>query len=386
MVRAKAAAVVAVAGLAASIAAPIAAQIRVVRPGRPLTDRWQRVPVAPRGSTRLGISFRPLQAAAFGLDAGEALDRLLGYPIELVRLAAYWNRIESEPGASDFAELDRHVDAVEAAGRQIILCVGAVKAFGYPEYFVPAHHTPVPLPEGTLIDPASHRPLLDAACTFVARVVHRYRDRRSVVAWQVEHDAVDPLGMEHSWRLSTEFVAREIEAIRAADASRPVLMNGFLPTSVPVAISQRWRTRGQGDSLAVAQRLADIVGIDFYPRHAVAATAGRSVYLDGSRTPWQQGRRRSLFTAGRELMVCEGQAEPWEAVTRPPSEPGRGMYSCLPEHVIEAYNQCMRWNDGAPVALSAYLFWGAEYWLLRAREGDMSYLSAFERIVNDSRG
>jgi len=380
MVRAKTAAMVAA---AVGLAAPVAAQIRVVRPARALTDRWQRIPVAPRGATRLGISFRPLQAAAFGLNTGEALDRLLGYPIDLVRLAAYWDRVEPKPGAADFTELDQYVDAVEAAGRQIILCVGAVKAFGYPEYFVPAHHTPLSLPEGTLIDAASHRPLLDSACGFVARVVQRYRDRPSIYAWQVEHDAVDPLGMEHSWRLSAGFVMREIDAVRAADPSRPILMNGFLPTSVPVAISQRWRTRGQRDSLEVAQRLADIVGIDFYPRHAVAAKAGRSVYLDGSRTPWQQRRRRSVFAAGRELMVCEGQAEPWEAVTRPPSESGRGMYSCLPEHVIEVYNQCIRWNDGAPVALSAYLFWGAEYWLLREREGDPSYLNAFGRILNE---
>jgi len=380
MVRAKTAAAVAA---AVGLAAPIAAQIRVVRPARALTDRWQRVPVASRGPTRLGISFRPLQAAAFGLNADEVLDRLLGYPIELVRLAAYWDRIEPKPGVADFAELDQYIDAVEAAGRQIILCVGAVKAFGYPEYFVPAHHTPVPLPERTLIDAASHRSLLDSACGFVARVVQRYRERPSIYAWQVEHDAVDPLGMEHSWRLSTGFVTREIEAVRATDPSRPILMNGFLPTSVPVAISQRWRTRGQGDSLEVAQRLADIVGIDFYPRHAVAAKAGRSVYLDGSRAPWQHRRRRSLFSGGRELMVCEGQAEPWEAVTRPPSEPGRGMYSCPPEHVIEVYNQCIRWNDGAPVTLSAYLFWGAEYWLLREREGDPSYVNAFGRILNE---
>jgi hypothetical protein len=381
MVRAEAAAAAAAAIL---LAAPIAAQIRVARPAQPLTDRWQRVPVVPRGSTRLGISFRPLQAATFGLAPDEALDQLLGYPIEVVRLAAYWDRIEPSPGVADFAELDRYVDAVEAAGRQIILCVGAVKAFGYPEYFVPRHHTPVPLPEGTLIDAASHRPLLDAACDFVTRVVRRYRHRPSVIAWQVEHDAVDPLGLEHSWRLSSEFVAREVDAVRAADPSRSILMNGFLPTSLPVAISQRWRTRGQGDSLRVAQRLADIVGIDFYPRHALTAAAGRSVYLDGSRTPWQQGRRRSLFTAGRQLMVCEGQAEPWEAVTRPPSEPGRGMYSCLPEHLIDTYNQCLRWNHNAPAALTAYLFWGAEYWLLRQREGDPSYLKAFDRVLREA--
>ena len=46
------------------------------------------------------------------------------------------------------------------------------------------------------------------------------------------------------------------------------------------------------------------------------------------------------------------------------------MYSCLPEHVIENYSQCMRWNQRQARTLEAYLFWGAEYWLLRERQGD----------------
>ena len=33
-------------------------------------------------------------------------------------------------------------------------------------------------------------------------VAERYRDHAAVVAWQVEHEALDPLGLEHSWRLS----------------------------------------------------------------------------------------------------------------------------------------------------------------------------------------
>ena len=45
--------------------------------------------------------------------------------------------------------------------------------------------------------------------------------------------------------------------LRAADPSRPLMMNGFLPTSQLVRLTQWWRTRDQGDSLAVAQRLAD---------------------------------------------------------------------------------------------------------------------------------
>ena len=41
---------------------------------------WQQLPVAPRGATLLGISFRPLQAAAFGLDPRALLPELLTYP------------------------------------------------------------------------------------------------------------------------------------------------------------------------------------------------------------------------------------------------------------------------------------------------------------------
>jgi len=368
---------------AAGALAGVASQVRVARAARPLTDRWQQVPVEPRDQARLGISFRPLQAQALGLEPMATLSELLSYDFELIRLGAYWNRIETGPGRFDTAELDRQVDAAERAGKQIILCVGPVKTFGYPEFFVPGHQLPQPLREGAVVEPAAYPALVEAGAAFAARLVERYRDRQAIVAWQVEHDAVDPLGMEHSWRLSAALVRREVEAVRAADPTRPVLMNGFLPTSGPVRLQQWWRTRDQGDSLVVAQQLADIVGIDFYPRHAVVAGAGRTVYLAGRISALD--RRRALVreaAAGQpRLMIIEGQAEPWEAVTTPPSPPRRAMYSCLPEHVIENYGQCMRWNTRHDRVLEAYLFWGAEYWMLRQQQGDPRYLQAFARIL-----
>jgi Beta-galactosidase len=357
--------------------------IRVARAARPLTDRWQSVSVEPRGQARLGISFRPLQAHALGLDPMATLATLLDYPFQLIRLGAYWNRIEGGPGRFDTRELDRQVELAEQAGKQIIVCVGPVKTFGYPEFFVPGHHLPEPLREGALVEPAAYPALLEAGAAFVARLVERYRDREAIVAWQVEHDAVDPLGMEHSWRLSAAFVRREVEAVRAADPTRPVLMNGFLPTSVPVRMQQGWRTRDQGDSLVVAQQLADIVGVDFYPRHALVAAAGWTVYLAGRIGALRRRRELTHWAAasGHRLMIVEGQAEPWEAVTTPPSPENRAMYSCLPEHVIENYSQCMRWNAHESCMLEAYLFWGTEYWVLREQQGDPRYLGAFARIL-----
>jgi hypothetical protein len=368
---------------------PVLSELRVGRCERPLTDRWRQVPVEPRGKALLGFSFRPLQAEELGLAPEEALRTLLAYPFEVVRLAAYWDRIEPEPGTFDTSSLDWQVDAAERAGKQVIICVGAVKAFGYPEFFVPRHHLPEPLREGSLIRPGSHRALLDGAAAFITRVVERYRDRPAVVAWQVEHEAVDPLGMEHSWRLSAEFAGEEVAAVRAADPGRPVMMNGFLPTSTPVRAMQWWRSRDQGDSLLVGQRFADMIGIDFYPRHALAAAGGRGLYLDGSRHPWQQQRWREAFrwaagSPGRRVMVAEGQAEPWEAVTKPPSPASGGMYSCLPEQVIGNYGQAMRACREFPAGPWAYLFWGAEYWLRRDRDGDPRYLESFARILAEA--
>ncbi len=363
--------------------------LRVRRPAQPLTDAWQRAPVLPRGTARLGISFRPLQAQALGLEPEAALAALLPYPFQIIRLAAYWDRLEPGPGRFEPRELDQALEAAQRAGKQVIVGVGAVKNFGYPEFFVPQHHLGHALRERALVTPGEHQALLDAATAFVTRVVSRYKGVSAISAWQVEHEAVDPLGVEHSWRLSEAFVREEVEAVRAADPGRPVLMNGFLPTSTPVALFQGWRTRDQGDSLAVAQRLADIVGLDVYPRHALAGAGPLTVYLEGNLSGTGPKRQRlarplsHLRAAGKRVLIAEGQAEPWEAVTNPPSPAGRAMFSCRPEDLITTYSRCLG-QIGAEFALEAYLFWGAEYWLARDSQGDPSYLRAFARVLEQS--
>src|SRR2546430_2753982 len=105
------------AGAASVLALPVASEVRVTRAMRPLTDRWQHVPVAPRRATLLGISFRPPQVNALGLDARTTLRALLSYPFQLVRLGAYWKRLEPEPGRFRPDELDWQVDAAERAGK-----------------------------------------------------------------------------------------------------------------------------------------------------------------------------------------------------------------------------------------------------------------------------
>src|SRR5882757_6969062 len=113
------------AGLMAAGAAalPFVLELRIAPSKQPLTDAWERTPVERRGPTRLGISFRPPQVEALGLDAQSTLSALLAYPFQIIRLGAYWNRIEPQAGVFDTKDLDWQVDAAERAGKQIVLCV-----------------------------------------------------------------------------------------------------------------------------------------------------------------------------------------------------------------------------------------------------------------------
>ena len=96
----------------------------------------------------------------------------------------------------------------------------------------------------------------------------------------------------------------------------------------------------------------------------------------------RSARKRLLEWAGAhpgKLLISEGQAEPWEAITTPPNPTNQAMYSCLPEQVIQNYNACM--DSYGAIGLYAYLFWGAEYWVLRNKSHDSSYLDVFACIL-----
>ncbi|HEX9037699.1 MAG TPA: beta-galactosidase [Ktedonobacterales bacterium] len=364
----------------------LGADLRLANSEQPFNDSWARVSIAPRGETLLGISFRPRNTEALGLQVRPTLTRLLQYPIEMVRLGAYWNRIEPAAGIFDTSELDWQLDTVEQAGAKIVLSVGAMKTFGFPEYFIPRHYLPRPFPDGALITTDRYSDLLDRASEFVTRIVDRYKSRRSIVAWQLENEPVDPLPFAHYWRLSTEFVRRELEALRNRDMTRPVMINGSLPTAASVRVGQAWLTRDQGDSLAFAKVEADIIGVDYYPRVAVTNLGEKTLYIDSTGTPWGDGDRESLAqwanSHGKRIMVAEGQAEPWETSTVPPSPRRHALYSCTPTDLIQTYNSWAQWTVGHP--LYAYLFWGADYWVRRAIDGDDEYFRAFARILEEA--
>src|SRR5258708_19879853 len=84
-------------GAASLLTLPVALEVRLKQATQPLTDAWQHLPIEPRRSTLLGISFRPPQVATLGLDTRMTLQTFPPYPFKLIRLMAYWNRMEPGP-------------------------------------------------------------------------------------------------------------------------------------------------------------------------------------------------------------------------------------------------------------------------------------------------
>ncbi len=164
-------------------------------------------------------------------------------------------------------------------------------------------------------------------------------------------------------------------------------MNGFLPTSTPVRAQQWWRTRDQGDSLAVAQRLADIVGIDFYPRHALVSAGPLTVYLDGSRTSGSSGGGSGCWPGPPSRAAADDRRGAGRALGggHHPAQPGGpGDVQLPPEDLIGNYSQCMRWIRPTPAPWTGTCSGAPKYWLLRDRQGDPSYLRAFARVLDSA--
>ena len=105
-------------------------------------------------------------------------------------------------------------------------------------------------------------------------------------------------------------------------------------------------TRDQGDSLAAAQALADMSGWTItrarpgQPRPADGLSRRQPASVESARAraaaagpptrDWRHDRRGTGGAVGGRHDAAES--------------PNAEMYSCLPEHVIENYTQCMRWT------------------------------------------
>jgi hypothetical protein len=311
--------------------------------------------------TRLGFTFTPRQAEHLGLDWQATFAAALELRPELIRLGTPWLDVEPAPGQFAFGKLDWLFDAAEAANVPVLLTVG-MKSPRWPEFYLPewlgaglASHR---------LHPVSDDPRVRAGVRrLIERVVPRYRARRTLEAWQVENEPLDPAG-PYGWRIGSAFLSEEIAQVRALDPARPIVVTSFALTDPLQMLPGAGRFRAARVA-SLAER-ADVLGLDVYT--AVAVTLlGRQVALRWRSSRWERpfsSYIRAATAHQTPVWLTELQAEPWEPGQIVHTRRGEAA-SVTPTIAGDMVERVSRF--GLPVVL----LWGVEHWYARRlRFGD----------------
>lgn len=323
-------------------------------------------------SAALGASFSHRRARGRGLEPRAAFRRLLELDLSPIRLSTYWDEVD---GPAGYGELDWLIAEAERAGRDVVLTVG-MKAQGWPEFAIPDRLTPVVRRGGNVV--AAGPELGRAAVGLVEATIARYRDRRNVVAWQIENEPVNRSGPRWWW-IGADLLRDELAAARAADPTRPIVLNAFAAFNarIDVAASRfsfrrllgRDAYRPEAEVAGLLQA-GDVFGLDVYRRIGYRLL-GRTRFTESRHWRDNAARWHGRATGrGLRAWVIEAQAEPWE----PDPPPGQPQRSCTPEDMVETAGGLR------DAGYDTILLWGVEHWLAREATGDDSWLRAVEAL------
>lgn len=325
----------------------------------------------------LGTTFSQKQCVYLGMDWKEAYLATLELDLDFIRLGAYWDELEPEPGVFNFEALDWQMAQAKKKGKPVILVIG-MKAPRWPEFFIPGWLLKqLELPRGG--DVARRELLRKRTLQMVRTVLERYRDQEHVQYWQVENEAFDRSGPSFWW-IHPEFVEQEIRLVKSLDfLERPVILttatfpNRFLRIMM--------RLFGRRDALREARRLGDILALNIYPIIGHQWTWKRSYYrtrLEGRRH-YLEPLLKELDPMDKPIWVSELQAEPWE--------PGHLVYTDQPHpttshpDMLGGYVQEMR-----DLGIEAVLLWGVEYWYYRkVKQDDPSWWDSVSALLASKR-
>lgn len=297
------------------------------------------------------ISHRHLRS--LGISTEEAVSHMKELNISQVRIGCYWDEIEKKRGVYTFTETDLLLHECQKAGLSVIITLG-MKAPRYPEFYLPQWlESRLYLPSKCSL--LSQKGLTDALFPFLTKTIQHYSPQKGITHWQVENEPLDPSG-PNWWNIHPTLLEQEIQIVKQQDTTRPIVI-----TLWGNELSQR-------HLYPHITKLADVVGIDLYPRVPSSTFFKRKVIsgpLDSDvklRTIFSQ-----IKSTGKELWISELQAEPW---TYPET--------CLPHHLSET----IAW--AAQFQTKRIYLWGYEYWLQKKQKGDMSYWNRIQTLLTNN--
>lgn len=238
--------------------------------------------VEPAEDIRWGVVFSQKYAEALNLDWRESYLAILDdLKVNHLRLIAYWDLIEKEPGKYDFSDLDWQIEEAGKRGKEIFLVMGR-KVPRWPECHVPKW-----------AEVLSEEAQQERVLALIKEIVLRYRDNPAIKYWQVENEPFFPFG--ECPRPDKEFLRRGIDLVKSLDnQDRPVVIteSGEIPLWFKVA------------------RFGDVVGHTLYEKVWLDEL---NIYFTFPFPPIYYRRKAWLINKifNKRVICVELQAEPW---------------------------------------------------------------------------
>ncbi len=284
----------------------------------------------------IGTTFSHKHASYLGLNPQEGLKKLISINLTPIRLCCYWNEIQPMKNKWNYSKIESLIEICEENRQNIVLTIG-MKAPRWPEFHIP--------------DWASVQSNeIETNCSnFVINTVRRFQKYKSITAWQIENEPLDPSGPKNEI-VDQAFLESQIKSVKEID-NRPIMLTVWANT---------FNSRSCFNSIL---HMCDIIGLDIYFK-----VPGPGIYFgpEGG----VLNIKEKLKHCSRPVWITELQAEPWENRW---TKIRNGSMSHA--KLLENFKQIV--NLGA----ENILLWGSEFWLKESEQGRHGYLNTVNKII-----
>jgi hypothetical protein len=229
-----------------------------------------------------GVNFSQKHAQNLKLNWKETYLALLDdLGVKNLKVSAHWDLIESEKDKYNFEDLDWQIKEAEKRGAKILLVIG-MKTGRWPECHIPNWAVNLDKRE-------QQKEILE----ILREIVLRYKDSKTILAWQVENEPFFPFG-QCPW-VDKNFLKKEIRLVKDLD---------LLKRKVIISDS------GEGSFWIRAAQFGDIVGTTMYKKVWFRQLGFYIYYPFPPTFYWRKAKIiKKLFN--KEVICVELQAEPW---------------------------------------------------------------------------
>ncbi len=282
-----------------------------------------------------GVVFSQKHSQLLGLDWKETFLAILDdLKTKNLKIIVHWDLIEPEMGKFNFEDLDWQIKEAEKRNVNVILVVG-LKTGRWPEC-----HSPKWAKCQSLNFECQNFLL-----TYLKEIVNRYKNSKSIFAWQIENEPFFPFGK--CPKIEKSFVKKEIELVKTLD-KRPII----------------FADSGEFSFWFEAAKFGDIVSTTLH-RKVYFKEIKR--YISYPFPPVYYWRKAKLIEKifGKRVIVGELQAEPWCKNL---------IYNCSLEEqkITMDFEQFKRNVEFAKkTGLDTFYFWGGEWWYwMKEKQGN----------------